>query len=73
MRNGIQSYAKGEKMRAGIVRIKREHPSELYTPTNVGEEASICLNCDLPAHKCKGGSCKRYDEEIKKIRSKGNG
>ena len=35
----------------------------------VGEEERICVNCDLPAKKCNG-ECKRYYEEIKKLKQK---
>ena len=31
-------------------------------------EAKICLNCPLPAKKCKPLSCERYKAEIKKIK-----
>ena len=60
-------------IKVGIVRIKGEHPSELYTPTNVSEVAKICLNCPLPANKCHPGICKRYKEERKKIEERKNG
>lgn len=34
----------------------------------VGEEESICVNCD-PKKKCKG-DCKRFREELKKLKNK---
>ena len=40
---------------------------------NAGTKESICLDCDLPAKKCRGLRCKRYKEELKKInKEKGN-
>ena len=33
----------------------------------VGEEESICVNCDLP--KCNG-ECKRYREKLKELKKK---
>ena len=35
---------------------------------NSSEEASICLNCPLP--NCKKDHCKRYYEELKKIKER---
>lgn len=32
------------------------------------EKAKICFDCPLPAKKCNLRSCKRYEEEIKKLR-----
>lgn len=33
------------------------------------EEARICTECPFPAKKCKPLSCKRYKEEMQKIKS----
>lgn len=35
----------------------------------IGEEESICTNCNLPVKKCNG-DCKRFKAEIKKLRAK---
>lgn len=43
-----------------------ERASELYTPVKSDSEALICLNCPIP--KCKPSVCKRYFEELKKLR-----
>lgn len=47
-------------------RIKGERGS--YIPLNSSAEARICLECPLPAEKCKNPlECKRYKEERKKL------
>lgn len=35
----------------------------------VGEEESICTDCNLPEKKCNG-DCKRFKEEFKKLKNK---
>lgn len=35
----------------------------------VGEEESICTDCNLPVKKCNG-DCKRFREEMKKLKNK---
>ena len=35
----------------------------------VGEEESICTDCNLPVKKCNG-DCKRFREEFKKLKKK---
>jgi hypothetical protein len=47
---------------------KGERASELYVPDErfASAEALICLNCPLP--ECKKTVCKRFDEEVKKIK-----
>ena len=35
----------------------------------VGEEESICTDCNLPVKKCNG-DCKRFREEMKKLKKK---
>ncbi|MBR2870072.1 MAG: hypothetical protein IKB98_01640 [Clostridia bacterium] len=35
----------------------------------VGEEESICTDCNLPVKKCNG-DCKRFKEEFKKLKKK---
>ena len=47
---------------------KTERPSEVYTPTIISKEAKICLECQLPSRQCKPGVCKRYKEEMRKIK-----
>ena len=37
----------------------------------VGEEESICTDCNLPVKKCNG-NCKRFREEMKKLKKKQN-
>ena len=33
-----------------------------------GKVARICLECPLPARECKPSVCKRYKDELKKIK-----
>ena len=40
-----------------------------YVPKKFGEKESICGYCDLPSKKCNG-NCKRYKEELAKIKEK---
>lgn len=49
---------------------KGERASEMFVPNerNASAEALICLNCPLPANKCKPNVCQRYKEEMKKIK-----
>ena len=35
-------------------------------------EAKICLNCPLPAKKCRPRICKRYKEEMQKLKESKN-
>ena len=44
----------------------QERASELYAPVKSDNEALICLNCPIP--KCKPRGCKRYSDELKKLR-----
>lgn len=56
-------------------RVKRgTQESEMFRPDErkASAEALICLNCPLPAEKCRPSRCKRYDEEMKKIKENGN-
>ena len=52
--------------------IVRKQPNSMgeirieFFPT---PEQKICLNCPLPAKKCNG-NCKRYKEELKKLKEK---
>ena len=32
----------------------------------------ICLTCDLPSSKCKYNHCKRYIEELNKLKERSN-
>ena len=34
--------------------------------------ARICLECPLPGNKCKSGTCKRFNEELAKLKQRGN-
>jgi len=55
-----------------INRLKRKvyQPSE-NTFIDTSEEARICLNCTLKRCICdNASSCKRYKEEIRKIKEK---
>lgn len=46
---------------------KTEH-SRLYRPKDVlAAEIEICINCPLP--KCERMECKRYNEEMAKIKA----
>lgn len=56
----------------GGIFSKGERASELYKPTgrNADAEALICLECPLPANQCKPNVCKRYKDEMKKLRGK---
>ena len=54
--------------------LTKKQPSSLgddYLVFEVGEEESICVNCNLPAEKCNG-ECKRYRAEMKKLRESGH-
>lgn len=52
---------------AGIFRPKNDR-SHGYV-VGASEEARICTECPLPAKKCRPLSCKRYKEEMQKIKS----
>lgn len=41
--------------------------------TAVSREARICTECPLPAKSCKPLSCKRYKEEMQKIKAEEKG
>lgn len=45
----------------GKVEVGRPSPQKL-----------ICLNCPLPVSKCKFDHCKRYIEELNKLKEKSN-
>lgn len=53
---------------------KGTRESEMFVPNekNASAEALVCLNCPLPAEKCRPSRCKRYEEEMKKIKENGN-
>ena len=84
MRYGIQPYAEvwemrqdkfpevGSNLRWVGIFAKNERASEIYKPArrNASAEALICLDCPLPAKKCKPGVCQRYKDELKKLRGK---
>lgn len=55
------------------IRVKQDGNAEYYRPTAPSAEASICLNCTLPAKKCNPSNCQRYKEEKKKIKEKEHG
>ena len=46
--------------------------SEMFRPDerNANAEALICLKCPLPANKCKPSTCKRYKEEMGKLKKR---
>ena len=46
-------------------RIKGER--EIRISCNSSAEARICLECPLPAEKCKPSTCSRYKEERAKM------
>lgn len=48
-------------------RTKTEHPDDFFAPTDrhTSAEANICLTC--PYAECHASTCKRYQEEKKKI------
>ena len=48
--------------------------SEMFRPDerNASPEALICLKCTLPEKNCKKNICQRYQEQMKKIKEKGN-
>lgn len=51
---------------------KGTRESEMFRPDekNASPEALICLKCPLP--ECNKIKCKRFDEELKKIKENGN-
>lgn len=66
---------KGERattLKNGSIFTKGEKASEMFRPDerNSHEVALICLNCPLP--DCNKVGCKRFNEEMKKIKEKGN-
>lgn len=76
---GIQSDAEGEVMsrteKAPMLKYsdsfsKGERASEMFVPNERHADpiALICLKCPLPAKKCNPTSCKRYEEERRKIK-----
>lgn len=48
----------------------RERASDLYIPVQPSKKSQICLNCTIP--KCKPNGCKRYSDELKKLRKEEN-
>ena len=48
----------------------QERASSLYSPVRPSKESQICLNC--PISKCKPRGCKRYSDELKKLRKGDN-
>ena len=65
-----KNYSKGNNLKFGGIFSKGERASELYKPKNASAEALICLDCPLPAEKCKPNVCQRYKDEITKLRGK---
>ena len=54
------------------ISITKRQPLSLGDNTltfKVGEEESICTDCNLPVKKCNG-DCKRFREEMKKLKLK---
>lgn len=54
------------------ISITKRHPLSLGDDClvfKVGEEESICTDCNLPVKKCNG-DCKRFKEEMKKLKKK---
>lgn len=52
--------------------IVKRHPLSLGDNGlvfKVGEEESICTDCNLPVKKCNG-DCKHFREEMKKLKLK---
>ena len=50
--------------------VVRKQPLSLGNDSlifKVGEEENICVSCNLPVKKCNG-DCKRFKEEIKKLK-----
>ena len=56
------------KLRFGGIYSKTEH-SSFYVPLKPSPEAQICLSCDN--EKCNG-DCKRFREELKKLKEQEN-
>lgn len=44
-----------------------------YRPHKPSREAMICLDCTLPSKNCNKGNCKRYIEEMEKIKHEEKG
>lgn len=61
---------KPNALRFGGLFSKGERASDVYKPTNrnASAEALICLTCPLPAEKCNLNCCKRYKEEMLKLK-----
>lgn len=45
--------------------------SAMYGIKKIGKEEYICCSCPLPKSKCNG-DCKRYHDELKKLKSEKN-
>lgn len=67
-----QKNYNSNNLKCGGLFSKGERASEQFVPTgrDVDPEALICLECPLP--ECKKLVCKRYNEEMKKIKEQDN-
>ena len=61
---------KPSTIRFGGIYMSGERESEIFRvdERNADPEALICLNCNLPANKCKPLNCQRYKDEMRKIK-----
>jgi hypothetical protein len=56
-------------MRAGFNALMNKAVTDTFK-IRKGSVEGICLDCPLPAKKCRPSNCKRFNEELKKLKEK---